>query len=125
VTCAPVRKTVFIYELLTSDQEIEGKTFEGLDIHGPGLVYVVPGKPFTCDGCIFHLPRGGSVESILWEVPPGTGFVGPIGLVDCTFRNCSFSGIGWVFSGYEADRFRQMVGGRRQPPNPAGLPDGQ
>jgi hypothetical protein len=85
VTCAPVRKTVFIYELLTSDQEIEGKTFEGLDIHGPGLVYVVPGKPFTCDGCIFHLPRGGSVESILWEVPPGTEFVGPIGLVDCTF----------------------------------------
>ena len=107
------RKSVFIYELLTSNQDIEGKTFTDLDIHGPGLVFPVPGRSFKCEGCDFRLPKGGSVESIIWEVPPGRVFVGPIGLMDCTFRNCSFTGIGWVFSGLEADRFRQMVG--RQP----------
>lgn len=104
------RERAFVYDLLTNDQQIVGTTFQDLDIHGPGLVFPVPGTSFACEDCEFAVPPGGTVESIIWEVPAEREFIGPIGLVDCTFRRCSFTGLGWVLSAYEADRFRQMVG---------------
>lgn len=110
-----VRETVPIYELLTSDGKLERLNLSHVDLVGPAMVFPVPGATFLCEDCAFYVPPGASIEAIIWEVARATPFVGPIELIDCTFRSCSFSRIGWVLSGFDADRFRQMVGSRSRP----------
>ena len=100
---------------------IVGRTFKDHDFRGPTVVFVV-GKSGFVD-CGF----GGAgntpdeiVESLLWEVDPKSRpwVTGAIVLIDCTFINCTFEGIGFAGDAIAMAKMRAHV----TPPPPVGKP---
>jgi hypothetical protein len=80
------RPTVKIADLAGKDGFIRGRTFEDRTIVGPAVLVVVSGGGMH--DCSFP---NAPVEQFVWLLPDHP-VLGPIGLVDCTFRRCTFDG---------------------------------
>lgn len=81
---------VRIAELTVLTPMIQGYEFTNCRIVGPAVLALL--NNVTIAHCGWDAP---SLEAIFWEVPPGRGeVVGAVGVMDCTFSNCTFESIG-------------------------------
>ncbi len=71
---------------------IKGRTFENCDIFGPAIM--APVSKSMIVGCAFQTELPGVWSPVLWPIPDDATVIGVIGLVDCTFKNCRFHGVG-------------------------------
>ena len=68
---------------------IDGKSFSNCRIIGPAILVPMGQTSFN------HCSWEGDLDSIFWEITPGRETVmGVVGVIDCTFANCSFVAIG-------------------------------
>lgn len=69
---------------------VEGKKFLRCTIYGPAMLALL--NDVAMIGCTFN----GDIEAILLEVPEGRGVIGPVGVRNGEFRDCTFFGVGIV-----------------------------
>jgi hypothetical protein len=84
---------VRITDLTRESDLIQNRTFENCRIFGPAVLSL-QGTSSTYN-CTTEAPEG--ISSALFEVDPSRKWmVGPIGVLNCTFIRCTFTGIGFV-----------------------------
>jgi hypothetical protein len=74
-----------------TDWMLEGEEFEDSDLIGPAVLFNMGGVTYE------HCTLEGAVEHGFW-VAPEHPIIGVMGVRDCTFRRCTFRGIGFVGS---------------------------
>lgn len=82
---------------------VRDKVYQDVDIWGPALI--APMGNSTFNNCSFN----GDVESLLWEVDPGSLLIGVIGVQNCSFINCNFKGIGIAGTPEILEDFRRAL----------------
>jgi hypothetical protein len=89
----PVRRNevIRISDLATTTDVVASMTFENCVITGPAVLVPLAGTQFISSA--FEAP---DPESMLWEIAPTRRYtVGAIGLLNCVFRGCRFTRIGF------------------------------
>ncbi|MFJ6025365.1 hypothetical protein ACIQC9_12315 [Brevundimonas sp. NPDC092305] len=71
---------------------VEGRTFRGCRVQGPGIMLVASGTTF--EDTNFGDSRGDMANMILR--PAGSKVIGAIPMRDCTFIGCEFFGLGFT-----------------------------
>ncbi|HEX2742908.1 MAG TPA: hypothetical protein VHN16_00715 [Streptosporangiaceae bacterium] len=101
-------RVVYLTDLLDKESRsplIQGFTFRGCQIHGPMVVALLRGV--TIERCRFEVQDR---EQMLFEVPEGSVKVGIVGLVDCTFTDCSIQGMAIAGPQSALEQFRKGTG---------------
>lgn len=90
---------------------LTGYRFVDCEVLGPAVVFPISGlEMIGCD-------LGGTALGVLWEIPTQrTEIIGAIGLVDCSFIECRFKGVG--IAGHP-QMIWQMINGTTEVPPPA------
>jgi hypothetical protein len=103
----PVRRNevIRISDLATTTDIVTDMTFENCVITGPAVVLPLAGTQFISSA--FEAP---DPESMLWEIAPARRYtVGAIGLLNCIFRGCRFTRIGFGGPREALEQFRSGV----------------
>ena len=83
-------EVVRLAELTVNTSTIEGQEFSNCRIIGPAILALL--DRVTVSHCGWDAP---GLDAVFWEVPPERGVViGAIGVIDCTFSNCTFENVG-------------------------------
>jgi hypothetical protein len=72
-----------------TDWILEGEELEDSDIIGPAVLFNMGGVAYE------HCTLEGAVQHAFW-VAPEHPIIGVMGIRDCTFRRCTFRGVGFV-----------------------------
>jgi hypothetical protein len=83
-------EVVRLAELTVNTSIIEGLEFSNCRIIGPAILALLGGV--TIVHCTWDAP---GLDAVFWEVPPDRGpVVGVVGVVNCTFSNCTLENVG-------------------------------
>lgn len=107
-------RTIRLVDLLPrNDTAQRNRHFKGLTLTGPAVMLAI-GADTVFDEITFVGIPDADIESVLWEIPEGRGWVvGAAAFVDCIFEDCTFMGIGVMGPKTQLDAFRQAVTGSR------------
>lgn len=94
------REVVYIHDLVNDKGIVDGHKFEDCAIKGPAVLVLL-------HDCHVSNSSVGSPEAIWPPLPSNRGYIGAIGVQNCSFNKCRFEGIG--FAGNE-----QLIGMMRK-----------
>lgn len=83
---------LFVHHMRTNRAMIDGITFTGCRIEGPAVMLVLPGTTF--DAVNFGESKGDIGNLVLR--PVRNMAIGAIPVINCTFVNCEFQGLGFT-----------------------------
>jgi hypothetical protein len=87
---------------------IENRTFIRVRFEGPAVILPIGGSTF--EDCNMG-ESGGDVRNMLFAPVGGKKVVGVVPFVNCIFRQCAFSTVGFTGSPDFLQQFQDMVGG--------------
>ncbi len=97
-------QAIRITDLAVTEPLIRDAHFKNCVIHGPAVLAPLSGTQFI------ESTFEGDLEAVLWEIAPGReNIIGGIGLVNCLFVHCRFSGIGLAGPPEAIAQFRENV----------------
>lgn len=85
---------------------IRGRDFVDVKVVGPA--FVIPLPSFSLTNCTFQ----NDIAEMLWEISPMQTVIGAIGLENCSFLNCTFSGITFMGTREFIDLIKKDLGSR-------------
>ena len=103
------KKSIRMLDFIGPEGEpiIKDKVFEDCVVYGP-CVLAILGMHNKFDGSGFKLGAGGNLEDALIIKPPSTGKAhGVIGIDGCTFKRCTFKGVGIMAGENVLNKFRE------------------
>jgi hypothetical protein len=92
---------------------IERVEFVGCTLYGPAVLAILERNEIS------HSNFQGTMDALLWEVPAGKTVIGAVGLRDCRFVRCIFTGLGFAGTAETIAAMRagaQAVGSQGPPP---------
>jgi hypothetical protein len=97
-------KRILISELFDQSAVIQARTYDRCVFMGPAMVTFT-----SCNVSLAHMnvDETHGIESIIYEIPEGKFLVGPVMFQRCTFADCEFQKVGFMFNKDAADEFRR------------------